>query len=58
MTLEFADGQEVILQLPGGIYRGEILRTEKPGEWLLSVPEEGNPIQRIDNKTKVRIIRE
>ena len=58
MAIHFEDGQEVFLELPGGIFRGIVLNTATEGEYILSIPDEGNPVKRIDGKTKMKIVRE
>ena len=45
--IEFAEGQEIELELPGGTFKGAILEKGKDADtWVIHVPSEGNPVRR------------
>lgn len=50
MSVEFGNGQEIRLHLPGGVFKANIIG-KGPGDrqWILEVPDD-NPVRRINNR--------
>lgn len=49
MSVEFANGQEVRLHLPGGVYRAVIDGKTDDGRYIMSVPSD-NPVKKINGR--------
>lgn len=50
MSVQFANGQEIRLHLPGGVFQATIV-SAGPGdkEWIIHVPDD-NPVKKINGR--------